>query len=48
MGELALANRLRESLRTSTTQAPGDLPELIQASRWADRYAKNLNRKIVI
>ncbi|MEU5722829.1 hypothetical protein ABZ783_13510 [Micromonospora sp. NPDC047738] len=48
MGEPVLAARLRDSLRTGTKHSPGDLPELVQARRWADRYAKNLNRKIVI
>lgn len=48
MGELALANSLRESLRTNTKQLPGDLSGLVQARRWADDYAKRLNRRIVI
>lgn len=48
MGELELADRLRESLQSSTKQHPGDLPQPVQARRWADQYAKKLNRKIVI
>lgn len=48
MGELALANRLRDSLRTSRQQSPGDLPELVQARRWANAYAKKLGRRVEI
>ncbi|WP_143194445.1 hypothetical protein [Micromonospora sp. CB01531] len=47
-GEQALASRLRESLKASTKQSPGGPPVLFQARRWADEYAKKVNRKVVI
>ncbi|MFE9653203.1 hypothetical protein [Micromonospora sp. NPDC006431] len=47
-GDQALASRLRESLKASTKQSPGDPPVLVQARRWADEYAKKVNRKVVI